>query len=581
MRKIAQNFRGHYVQLILGPAFKLFEAVLELMVPMVMSGIIDIGVVNGDTRYVITRGLYMLLLGALGFGAAMICQYFAAAASGAFGRSLRDQMYRHVMKLSGTETARFGAGGLITRLTNDVNQIQTGINMAIRLGSRVPFLAIGSIVMAMRINLRVGVIFLIATPLIILALYLIMKRTLPSYARVQAMQDKLSRLSGENLSGARIIRAFSRQENEKCEYENASEELTAITVRVGKISAALNPLTSVIANVAIIFIVWMGALFVNDGRMMTGEIIALVTYMNQTLLALIVAANLIVLFTRAIASARRVAAVLDTEPGIVQQPETVSALGEKDEMVAFDKVRFAYHKGAQDALEDISFTIRKGETVGLIGGTGSGKTTVINLLMRYFDVDSGEIRVRGEDIRSMHPDGLRERIGLAPQTAVLFAGSIRHNLLISAPNATEAEMWRSLEIAQCAEFVRTLDGGLDADIREGAKNLSGGQRQRLTVARALVRKPDLLILDDAASALDYATDAALRLALTKEKKKRPEMTILMISQRAASILHSDQILVLDDGELAGAGTHEELLMSCEVYREICHSQGIGMEAAQA
>lgn len=581
MKKIAQNFIGHRTQLILGPAFKLFEAVLELLVPMVMAGIIDVGVAGGDQRYIVTRGLLMLLLGILGFGAAMICQYFAAAASGAFGRSLRNQVYRHVMTLSGGEVAAFGTGGLITRMTNDINQIQTGINMAIRLGSRVPFLAVGSIIMAMRINPRIGLLFLISTPLIILALYLIMRKTLPSYGRVQETQDRLSRLSGENLSGARIIRAFSRQGQEKREYEDASEELTAVTVRVGKISAALNPLTSVIANAAILFIIWLGARFVFNGQMLSGEIIALVSYMNQTLLALIVAANLIVLFTRAIASARRVAAVLDTEPGIAKEPDRAGADAYPEEAVAFDGVRFAYHKNADDALEDISFRIRRGETVGLIGGTGSGKSTIVNLLMRYYDVDEGAIRLIGQDIRAMAPDALRRRIGLAPQTAVLFAGTIRFNLLLSAPDATEDRMWRALEAAQCLGFVREMENGLDTEIREGGKNLSGGQRQRLTIARALIRQPELLILDDAASALDYATDAALRAALAREKRERPEMTVLMISQRAASIMHSDQILVLDDGRLAGTGTHEELLSENAIYREICLSQGIGLEVMRA
>lgn len=581
MKKLAENFRGHYKELILGPLFKLLEAVLELLVPLVMAGIIDIGVAGGDREYIISRGLLMLLLGALGVVAAMICQYFAAVCGGSFGRSLRNQAYRHVMKLSGGDVAEFGAGGLITRLTNDVNQIQTGVNMAIRLGTRAPFLAIGSIAMAMRINLRIGLIFLVSTPVIVLVLYVIMRKTLPSYGKIQAGQDKLSRLSAENLAGVRIIRAFSWQKEEAAGYEDTAEEVTALTVRVGKISAALNPLTSVIANIAIIAIVWLGARFVFDGNLLTGEVIALVNYMNQTLLALIVAANLIVLFTRALASARRVAAVLDMEPGITgpQDGEKRTEADAGASAISFSGVSFAYHAGADDALEDINFAVQRGQTVGMIGGTGSGKTTIVNLLMRYFDADRGTVAVDGVDVRDMNPQAHRHKIGLAPQTAVLFAGTVRRNLLLSAPQATDEDMWHALEVAQGAEFVRQMPGGLDAEIEEGGKNLSGGQRQRLAVARALVRRPELLILDDSASALDYATDAALRAALAGEKRLRPGMTVLVISQRAASIKNADCILVLDDGRLAGQGTHAQLLENNEVYREICHSQGIGTEVA--
>lgn len=580
MKKIISLLTEHKKELILGPLFKLFEAILELFVPLVTASIIDVGILQGDRSYVISRGLLMLGLGALGVVAGMICQYYAARMAGDFGRDLRNDSFRHVLKLSGGDVAAFGSGGLITRLTNDMNQMQTGINMAIRLGTRVPFLAIGSIVMAMRLNLRIGLVFLLCTPLIVLVLYVIMRKTLPSFAAIQGEQDKLSRLSVESLSGVRIIRAFSRQKEEAAQYEETAQDLTTLMVRVGRISVALNPLTSVIANAAIVAIVWLGSNFVFQGSMLSGEIIALVNYMNQSLLALIVAANIIVVFTRALASAQRVAKVLDTQPTITA-PETGEAPTPEANAsaVSFDHVRFAYHEGSEDALEDISFSFVQGQTVGLIGGTGSGKSTLVNLLMRYYDVGSGAVCMDGVDVREMPPSVLRRQIGLAPQKAVLFAGSVRHNLRLSAPEATDEEIWHALTMAQAADFVRQMPGGLDTIIEEGGKNLSGGQRQRLTIARAVIRTPRLLILDDSASALDYATDAALRAALGAEKRTHPDMSVLLISQRAASLMGADTILVLDDGQLVGQGTHAELLRGNEVYREICLSQGLSVEVA--
>lgn len=582
MKKIAENFRGHYKELILGPMFKLLEAVLELLVPLVMASIIDVGIARGDTRYVVTRGLLMLLLGALGVVFAMICQYYAAIVAGQIGQSLRKQTYKHAMALSGADIAPMGAGGLITRLTNDVNQIQTGINMVIRLASRAPFLAIGGIIMALRIDLTIGSIFLVSIPLIVLILYFIMRRTLPSYGKIQSEQDNLSRLSSENLAGVRVIRAFSRQEEEVRGYDAAGNDLTRLTIRVGKLSAALNPLTSVIVNFAIIAIIWLGAGHVFEGRLLTGEVIALVNYMNQTLLALIVAANLVVLFTRALASARRVEAVLEMEPSVAADKDgTLEIPAENTNhpvpTASFHDVNFAYYEGADNVLSHISFSLLPGQTVGMIGGTGSGKSTIANLLMRYYDSDSGEVSFRGVDVRRLDPKALRAQIGLAPQKAVLFAGSIRRNLLIAAPDATDADIWHALEVAQGAEFVRKMPGQLDAMVEEGGKNLSGGQRQRLTIAQALVRNPQLLILDDSASALDYATDAALRRALAQERAANPARTILIISQRAASLKNADHILVLDDGQLAAQGTHEQLLATSSVYQEICHSQGIGTQ----
>jgi len=574
MKHILKHFKNYRKELILGPFFKLLEAVLELMVPLIMANIINVGIRGGDHGYVLWHGLLLLLLAVLGVAAAMLCQFYAARAAGQFGRELRRETYSHVFELSGRDTAQFGAGGLITRLTNDIGQIQTGLNMAVRLGTRAPFLAVGSIVTALLLDTRIGLIFVVSTPLILLVLYLVMKYTLPGYRKIQSGQDRLSRLSAEGLEGVRVIRAFSRQEQEQKEFDAAADDLTSLTVRAGKISALLNPLTTLIVNIAIVFIVWMGAAFVNGGEMEAGTIVALVSYMNQTLLALIVAANLIILFTRAIASSRRVGAVLDMQPSVTVRKVNEGKGDLSDTAVAFRNVTFAYHKNSEPTLEGISFTIKRGRTVGLIGSTGSGKSTVVNLIMRFFDADSGGVYVNGANVKTLDPRTLREKIGLVPQTAVLFSGSIRDNMRMAAQNAADEDILEALQTAQAGAFVEALPRGLDSPVEEGGKNFSGGQRQRLTIARALLKKPELLILDDSASALDFRTDAALRAALRKEMESRPDMTVLMITQRAGTIKSADSILVLDDGRLTGCGTHDELLRENPVYQEICHSQGI-------
>jgi len=574
MKHILKHFKNYRKELILGPFFKLLEAVLELMVPLIMANIINVGIRGSDHGYVLWHGLLLLLLAVLGVAAAMLCQFYAARAAGQFGRELRRETYSHVFELSGRDTAQFGAGGLITRLTNDIGQIQTGLNMAVRLGTRAPFLAVGSIVMALLLDTRIGLIFVVSTPLILLVLYLVMKYTLPGYRKIQSGQDRLSRLSAEGLEGVRVIRAFSRQEQEQKEFDAAADDLTSLTVRAGKISALLNPLTTLIVNIAIAFIVWMGAAFVNGGEMEAGTIVALVSYMNQTLLALIVAANLIILFTRAIASSRRVGAVLDMQPSVTVRKVNEGKGDLSDTAVAFRNVTFAYHKNSEPTLEGISFTIKRGRTVGLIGSTGSGKSTVVNLIMRFFDADSGGVYVNGANVKTLDPRTLREKIGLVPQTAVLFSGSIRDNMRMAAQNAADEDILEALQTAQAGAFVEALPRGLDSPVEEGGKNFSGGQRQRLTIARALLKKPELLILDDSASALDFRTDAALRAALRKEMESRPDMTVLMITQRAGTIKSADSILVLDDGRLTGCGTHDELLRENPVYQEICHSQGI-------
>jgi len=574
MKKILANLQGYYKEIVIGPLFKLLEAVLELFVPIVVANIIDKGIALGDRGYILRNGLLLFLLALLGMGTAMVCQYYAIRVSGHFGSRLRAQTYRHVLSLSGSNLTETDSATLITLLTNDVQQIQTGVNMAIRLATRAPFLAIGSIAMALLLNLKIGLIFLVSTPMILFILYAIMKSTLPSYEGIQKEQDKLSALASENLSGIRVIRAFGRQKQAAESVDKVSSKLTSMIIRVGKISMTLNPLTTLVIHIAIAAIIFFGARLSSLGDIAPGKIIALVSYMNQTLLALIVIANIIVLFTRSLASARRVAALLDMEPSIALCGKGIDGTP-KGDAVAFSAVSFSYHQGAEPVLADITFTIEAGQTVGIIGGTGSGKSTLINLIMRYFDANKGETCIFGSDIKEYRPQALRSAIGLVPQKAVLFAGSVRYNLQMAAKAAvSDEELWHALDVAQASDFVKALPGGLDALIEEGGRNLSGGQRQRLTIARALAGQPKLLILDDSSSALDYATDKALHSALMLEKARNPALTVLIISQRTASIRHADNILVLDKGRLTGQGTHAELLQGNLVYREICDSQGI-------
>ncbi|MDL2253196.1 ABC transporter ATP-binding protein/permease [Ruminococcaceae bacterium OttesenSCG-928-I18] len=573
MKQIAKCFKGNYREMTLGPLFKLAEAVLELLVPLVTASIIDVGVANGDTAFVLQRGGLLLLLAVLGAAAGLTCQYFAAGAAANFGQHLRRQVFAQVMRLSPAETGHIGTGGLSTRITNDVNQIQAALNMLIRLGTRVPFLAVGGILMAMILNVRAGLIYLAATALITLVLVLVMRHTMPKYGEIQAGQDELFRLGMENLEGVRVIRAFSRQGSEKKTFDASADRLTKLLLRTGKISAALNPAASVAANGAVILVVWLGAGYVHAGTMQTGEVIALVNYMTQVLLALLVAANLIVLFTRAIASVKRVESVLEIQPAVTDGP---SAAGRTDAPAfAFKGVEFCYYEGADNALSGLSFEAQPGQTIGVIGGTGSGKSTLVRLLLRHYDVDKGSVEVQGVDVRRYTLPQLHEKIGVVPQKTILFSGTIRTNLQMAAPNADEKALWDALRAAQATDFVRQKKEGLDTPLGEGGAGLSGGQRQRLAIARALVRRPEILILDDAASALDYATEAALRRALKAlAAESGNRMTTLLISQRVAAIRQADVILVLDEGRLVGKGVHESLLRENELYREICASQGI-------
>ncbi len=577
VKKLLRYFDGYKKQLILGPVFKLLEAILELQIPLIMADIIDVSVKNGDVAGIFRRGGRMLLLGVIGLASALICQYFAAVCAQGFGRSLRRDLFRHVFSLSQEQYGSIGADSLITRLVSDANQVQTGVNMFIRLAVRAPFIIIGSIVMAFTIHWRVALVFLVSTPLITLVLYVVMHHSLPYYTRIQKEQDAVARLASENLEGARVIRAFSRQDDEIAQFQRTGDNLAALNIRVGRLSAALNPITSVIVNLAIVAIVWFGGRFADTGGMEQGEVIAMVNYMTQTLLTLIVLANLIVTFTKAIASAKRVSEVLALETAMTA-PEVSAKAKPGAPRIEFDNVRFGYPDAGEDAVEGICFAVAPGGTLGVIGGTGCGKSTLVRLLSREYDVSGGAVRVDGVDVREYSFSDLHGRIGLVPQAARLFSGTVRSNLKLGAPDADDESLWRALETAQGAEFVKAKPDGLDTQIEEGGKNLSGGQKQRLTIARALAKRPEILILDDSASALDYATDAALRRAL---KKDTSDMTVVMISQRASTIKNADHILVLDDGRQSGFGTHEELLKTCEVYREICRSQGLLNEEVRA
>ena len=582
MRKLARFLKNYRLQVILGPIFKLTEAVFELIVPIVTADIIDNGVRTGDVGYVWRMGGVMLLLGVVGLCCALVCQKMASIASQGFGTVLRNEMYRHINTFSHKEIDRFGTPSLITRITNDVNQLQYAVAMLIRLVIRAPFLALGAVVMAMLIDLPLAIVFLVATPLIGLVLYLVMSRSVPYFKVMQKKLDRISLISREGLCGARVIRAFSKQDHEEARFRTAANDQTDTAIRVGKLSALINPLTYLIMNFAVIAIVWFGGMRVTSGGMTQGEVIAFVNYMSQTLLALIVVANLVVTFTKAAASAGRVNEVLETETSVPEPANGPVSPKQGAPEIAFSHVSFSYsgdggEHGEKYAVKDLDFTIRKGETIGIIGGTGSGKSTLVSLIPRFYDVTEGSVSVEGINVKEYPFSQLREKVGMVPQLAELFSGTIASNLRWGNAHATQQELENALRIAQAKDFVDRLPLGLESPVSQGGKNFSGGQKQRLAIARALARKPEILILDDSASALDFATDAALRRALKAETQG---MTVLMVSQRVSTVKAADRILVLDDGTMAGLGTHEELMESCEVYREICLSQLSREEAAR-
>ncbi len=577
MRKLARYLKDYRLQCTIGPAAKLLEAVLELLVPLVMAKIIDAGIAAGDRGYVVKMSLLLVALGVTGLASALLCQYSASRASQGFGTTLRRELYHHINTLSHAEIDRLGASGMLTRMTSDINQLQLAVAMLIRLVVRAPFLVIGSTVLAIGIDPQLSLIFLAAALVIALLLYLIMSRSIPYYKTIQKKLDRISLVTSENLEGVRVIRAFSNQDTERRRFAQANEEYRDISMRVGQISALLSPLTFVVANAAILAIVWFGGMQVDAGHLTQGEVVALVSYMNQILLALIVVANLVVIFTRAAASAARVNEIFDLVPS-VQQSIAQPPLPAPGPRVEFEDVRFSYTGEGADVLHGLSFIAAPGETVGVIGGTGSGKSTLVSLIPRFYDVSGGCVRVGGTDVRNWPLEALRHNIGIVPQRAVLFTGTLRDNLRWGNASASDDELWRALQTAQAADFVRRLPGGLDAEILQGGGNLSGGQRQRLTIARALVGRPSVLILDDSASALDFATDAALRRALRSDTA---EATVFLVSQRVNTVRGADKIIVLDDGAVAGIGTHDGLMKSCETYREICLSQWSKEEAGQA
>lgn len=571
MFKLIPYLKDFKKECFLGPLFKLLEAILELIVPLVMAKIIDIGVKSYDTSYIIKMGILIIILGIVGLGSALVCQYFAAKASQGFGTKLRNELFHHINSLSHSEIDNIGTPSLITRIINDVNQLQVAVAMAIRLGVRAPFIILGSAIMAMFINLKLSLIFFLSIPLIVLTLYLVMGKAVPLYRVIQKKLDKISLITRENLDGVRVVRAFSKQEVEKNRFNIAALDHSNTAIKVGKLSALLNPLTFMIMNFSIAFIVWFGGIGVNNGNFTQGEIIAFVNYMTQILLTLIVVANLVIIFTKASASATRVNEVLDTKSSIKEASSStkVQATNNSSKIIEFKNVSFSYNNSKQYSLENISLSINKGETIGIIGGTGAGKSTLVNLMPRFYESIEGEIFINGENIKNYSIKDLRNLFGIVPQKAVLFTGSLRENMKWANKNASDEEILMALDIAQCSDFVSNLKDGLDTAVLQGGKNFSGGQKQRLTIARALVGSPKIIILDDSSSALDFATDLKLRQALNTHAK---DITTIIVSQRASSIKNADKIVVLDDGKLAGIGTHEELLENSEVYKEICLSQ---------
>ncbi len=573
MRKLLKYFKGYKLESILGPLFKLLEASFELFVPLVMAQIIDVGIKNQDIGYIFRMGGVLVLLGVVGLACSLTAQYFSAKAAVGIGAMLRNDLFRHINTLSYQELDTVGTSTLVTRMTSDINQVQSGINLVLRLFLRSPFIVFGAMVMAFTINVRAAMIFVVTIPLLSVVVFGVMLVSMPLYKKVQKQLDQVLLTTRENLLGARVVRAFNRQEDEITRFDQENGMLVRMQVFVGKISALMNPVTYVIINGAIIILIWTGAWQVEGGIITQGEVVALVNYMSQILVELVKLANLIINISKSLACANRINAVFDEKSSIVEKDGAFGA-GTSEEAgqrvkVEFKDMDFCYGGAKEPSLSHISFKALRGQTIGVIGGTGSGKSSLVNLIPRFYDAAKGSVLVDGVDVKDYSLDGLRRKIGVVPQKAVLFKGSLRDNMKWGKKDATDEEIYKALDTAQAREFVDSKEKGLDLKIEQGGKNLSGGQKQRLTIARALVRCPEILIMDDSASALDFATDAALRKAIKENTK---DMTVFLVSQRATTIKNADQILVLDDGKLVGAGTHKELLDTCEVYREICLSQ---------
>ncbi len=573
MKRLMMYLKDYKKESILAPLFKLLEAFFELLVPLVMANIIDYGISNRNMGYIGKMGLLLLLLGVVGLASSITAQFFAAKAAVGFSTQLRQALFDHIEDLSFTDIDKAGTSTMITRMTSDVNQVQSGINMTLRLFLRSPIIVFGAMIMAFTIDVKCALIFVVAIPLLSVVVFGIILSTIPMYKKVQSKLDQVLGITRENLTGVRVIRAFHQEAKESDRFRENNEALSAMQIFVGKISACMNPVTYIIVNGAIIALIYTGAVQVNIGNLSQGEVVAIINYMNQILVELVKLANLIVTMTKALACAERVASVFDIGADAAYVGAQDQKLADKVDKSApfldFKHVSLTYQGAGAPTLQDMNFTVNRGDTVGIIGGTGSGKTSLVNLIPGFYPATEGEILLEGRDIRTMSDEELRGRIGVVPQKAVLFKGTIRSNLQWGKPDATEEEMWKALELAQASEVVDGKPGKLDATVAQNGKNFSGGQRQRLTIARALVRNPEILILDDSASALDYATDAKLRAAIRTLEDKT---TTFIVSQRASTIRHADKIIVLDDGEIAGMGTHDELLKDCTVYQEIYYSQ---------
>ena len=568
MRKLLKYLKNYKLQSILAPLFKLLEAGFELFVPIVVAAIIDNGIENADVSYVVYACLILVALGVVGLISAVAAQYFAARAAVGFSKELRHDLFNKMQSLSYSEIDGLGTAGMITRMTSDVNQIQSGVNLVLRLFMRSPFIVFGAMIMAFTINVTAGGIFAVAIVVLCVVVFGIMLVSIPLYKKVQGKLDKVTTSTRETLTGARVIRAFCKEEDEIAEYNSRNTELTKSQLFVGKIAALMNPLTYAIINAAIIILLYVGAIKVDAGALTQGQVIALYNYMSQILVELIKLANLIISVTKSFACAGRINEILDMNPTLSHSSESVE-IAENAPYIQFKNVSVNYGNASVDALENISFSVEKGQTIGVIGGTGAGKTTLINMLPHFYDAREGEVLIDGKNVNSYGDEALRDVCGIVPQRAVLFEGTIRENMQWGKNDATDEEILSAIVSAQAADVIKSKDNGLDEVVEQGGKNFSGGQRQRLTIARALVKKPEILILDDSASALDYATDAALRQSL---KKLDYSPTVFIVSQRTSSIRHADKIIVLDGGKMVGLGTHEELLKNCEIYREIHYSQ---------
>lgn len=577
MKTLLAYLKGYKKESILAPLFKMLEASFELFVPLVMAAIIDVGIANQDKPYIVKMCFVLIALGIIGLVCSITAQYFAAKAATGVGTGIRHGLFEHIQKFTFTEMDQLGTSTLITRMTSDINQIQSGVNLVLRLFLRSPFIVFGAMIMAFTVDVKAALVFVVTIPLLSLIVFGIMLVTMPMYKKVQADLDQVLLTTRENLTGARVIRAFNKEEDETKRFENANQILTDAQKYVGRISGMMNPLTYIIVNGAIIALIYVGAVRVDIGDLTQGQVVALINYMSQILVELVKLANLIISVTKAAACLNRVESVLAVKPDMNEgdvrwksnSSEADRDLKNKIPVVEFSHVSLTYKGTSDTSLSDINFCAEKGQTIGIIGGTGSGKSSLVNLIPRFYDATDGTVKINGRDIKEYQTENLREHIGVVLQKAVLFKGSIADNLRWGKEDATEQEMYEALDISQAREFVDTKQGGLEFQIEQGGRNLSGGQKQRMTIARALVRKPEILILDDSASALDFATDAALRKSI-KEMKNQP--TVFIVSQRAASIQYADQIIVLDDGAMAGIGTHEELLKDCPVYQEIYYSQ---------